>query len=94
MATKKKIAKGMGVAVLLATGFAAAISSGLMAGQIPAALYGLTGDAKGCLTNLEETTELTPEMSLAQFHTDQNPLLIDGAAGAYCFNPPSKARHL
>lgn len=91
MANKKSIATGMGIAGLLALGFAAAISTGLMAGQIPTTLYGLSGPAKGCLTNLDGKSVSGHEMSLAQFHSGLNPKVLAGSSGGYCYNPPSNS---
>jgi hypothetical protein len=92
MVTKKTIATGLGIAALLALGFAATISTGMMAGTIPAALYGHAGGGPGCLTNLGQDAEQWAELSLAQHHSE--PLLMDGTSGGYCFNPPTKSVHL
>lgn len=92
MVTKKTIATGMGIAALLALGFAATISTGMMVGTIPAALYGQNGSGPGCLTNFNQGTEQWAELSRAQLHSE--PLQIDGASGGYCFNPPTKSGHL
>lgn len=89
MITKKTIATGLGIAALLALGFAATISTGMMAGTIPAALYGQNGSSPGCLTNLGQAAEQWAELSRAQLHSE--PLLIDGTSGGYCFNPPTKS---
>ncbi|MDI2145003.1 hypothetical protein KBJ94_23415 [Pseudomonas sp. ITA] len=92
MVTKKKIATGLGIAALLALGFAASISTGMMAGTIPAALYGQVSDAPGCLTNLGQNAEQWAELSRAQIRSE--PMLMDGTSGGYCFNPPKKSGHL
>ncbi|MNG20068.1 hypothetical protein D3C84_1042920 [compost metagenome] len=92
MVTKKMIATGMGIAALLALGFAATISTGMMAGTIPAALYGQNGSGPGCLTNFGHGTEPWAEPSRAQLHS--KPLQIDRTSGGYCFNPPTKSGHL
>lgn len=92
MVTKKTIATGLGIATLLALGFAATISTGMMAGTIPAALYGHADDAPGCLTNLGQNADQWAELSRAQIHSE--PMLMDGTSGGYCFNPPRKSSHL
>lgn len=92
MVTKKTIATGLGIAALLALGFAATISTGMMAGTIPAALYGQNGSGPGCLTNFGQGTEKWAELSRAQLHSE--PMQIDGTSGGYCFNPPIKSGHL
>lgn len=92
MVTKKQIATGLGVATLLALGFAASISTGMMAGTIPASLYGQVGDAPGCLTNLRQNAAQWAELSRALVHSE--PMLMDGTSGGYCFNPPIKSSHL
>lgn len=89
MAIKNSIASGLAISALLALGFAAVINTGLMAGQIPGSLYGVAGHPKGCVTKLDQKANPTPEISLAQFHSDQNPNVIDGSAGGYCYNPPT-----
>jgi hypothetical protein len=92
MVSKKTIATGLGIAALLALGFAATISTGMMAGMIPAALYGHYGNGSGCLTNFGQGSEQWAELSQARLRLE--PLQIDGNSGGYCFNPPTKSSHL
>ncbi|WP_095158261.1 hypothetical protein [Pseudomonas sp. Irchel 3E13] len=89
MAIKIKIAT-MGISALLALGFAAVISTGLMAGQIPGSLYGLRDDPKGCLTKIDEKGQPAQEMALAQLLSYHHRNVIDGSAGGYCYTPPTR----